>query len=161
MNHLNKTSSRIMEFICQDLKDYKKIDNTNGSLMPVVVEVIGQVKSTGTGRLISMAHYGEQNGDLMRDPEIIFIEGEDINGNKTYFPVEFRNDYVGIHQELIIIRDQEIKGQRPTLQRDVTIFANTWLRNIKQQQNLKIKIKQVENFEKLTSENTQIFPEII
>lgn len=97
----------------------------------------------------------------IRDPEIIFIEGEDINGNKTYFPVEFRNDYVGIHQELIIIRDQEIKGQRSTLQKDVTMFANTWLKNIKNQQNLKIKLKKVEDFEKLTSENNQIFPEII
>lgn len=40
MKHLNKTSSRILQFICQDLKEYKKIDNSNGNFMPLMVEVI-------------------------------------------------------------------------------------------------------------------------
>ena len=37
---------------------------------PLSVEDIGQ--STDGHRLIAIAHYGEQRGDLMRDPEMIF-----------------------------------------------------------------------------------------
>jgi hypothetical protein len=38
--------------------------------MPLSVEVIGQ--SAEGNRLIAICHYGEQNGDLMRDPEMVF-----------------------------------------------------------------------------------------
>ena len=37
---------------------------------PLSMEDIGQ--STGGHRLIAISHYGEQQGDLMRDPEMIF-----------------------------------------------------------------------------------------
>ncbi|MFO0776513.1 MAG: hypothetical protein U0223_02775, partial [Nitrospira sp.] len=38
--------------------------------MPLSIEEIG---SSGDGhRLVSLCHYGEQNGDLMRDPDIVF-----------------------------------------------------------------------------------------
>ena len=43
-----------------------------------------------------MAHYGEQNGDLMRDPEMCFelglVQGAHLN------PFYFRNDYIGLEQ---------------------------------------------------------------
>jgi hypothetical protein len=38
--------------------------------MRLVIEHIGHGPSGG--ELVSVAHYGEQNGDLMRDPEIVF-----------------------------------------------------------------------------------------
>ena len=38
--------------------------------MPLSVEDIGQ--SADANRLISICHYGEQNGDLMRDPDMVF-----------------------------------------------------------------------------------------
>lgn len=38
--------------------------------MPLSIEAIGT--SADGNRLISICHYGEQNGDLMRDPEMIF-----------------------------------------------------------------------------------------
>ena len=40
---------------------------TVNGYMPLSVEDIGQ--STDGNRLIAISHYGEQNGDLMRDPE--------------------------------------------------------------------------------------------
>ena len=38
--------------------------------MPVVVEKVGRLP--GYGEIISIAHYEEQNGDLMADPEMEF-----------------------------------------------------------------------------------------
>ena len=43
---------------------------TANGYMPLSVEDIGQ--STDGHRLIAISHYGEQQGDLMRDPEMIF-----------------------------------------------------------------------------------------
>lgn len=43
---------------------------TVNGYMPLSVEDIGQ--STDGHRLIAISHYGEQQGDLMRDPEMIF-----------------------------------------------------------------------------------------
>ena len=48
---------------------YAKIKNSE-CYMPVVVELVGDIK--GYGKVISIAHYGEQNGDLMADPEMTF-----------------------------------------------------------------------------------------
>ena len=62
-------------------------------IAPVVVEKVGNLK--GYGEIISIAHYGEQNGDLMADPEMTFtiVVGE-------YYPISFRNDYLGRYQEV-------------------------------------------------------------
>ncbi len=47
-----------------------------------------------------VTHYGEQNGDLMADPDMTFWKTE----TGDYFPASFRNDYMGISKESIIIK---------------------------------------------------------
>ena len=44
--------------------------NNNPAFMPVVIEKVGRLP--GYGEVISIAHYGEQSGDLMADPEMEF-----------------------------------------------------------------------------------------
>ncbi len=69
---------------------------TVSGFMPLSVEDIGQ---SGDGnRLISICHYGEQNGDLMRDPEMVF-EVHAWPDSSTAEPLSFRNDYMGLLQE--------------------------------------------------------------
>jgi len=55
--------------------------------MRLVIEHVG----TGPrgGELVSVARYGEQNGDLMRDPEIVF----EVAAGK-WQPVSIQQDYV-------------------------------------------------------------------
>jgi len=102
-----------------------KISN-NPSFMPLSIELLNLVpwvkrgsSDIVDGDTISVCHYGELNGDLMRDPEMIF---ERVAG--AWVPTYFRNDYVGVEQ------------LRPTekQKRDMADFANTWMENIKQQQ---------------------------
>ena len=45
-----------------------KIDNTDGVYMPVHIEIIDRTENYTH---ISLAHYGQQNGDAMRDHELI------------------------------------------------------------------------------------------
>lgn len=99
--------------------------------MPLLVEEIG---SSGDGyRLVSLCHYGEQNGDLMRDPDIVFLFHNGPDGPAAE-PVSFRNDYLGIVQE--VYRYDEA-GRRthvlPTLKQDLTEFAESWFANLKDQ----------------------------
>jgi hypothetical protein len=103
-----------------------RIDNTEGAYMPVVVEWIGENR-------LSVAHYGEQNGDAMRDPDMVFWRSP--LGN--WYPVSYRNDYAGIDREAVLEWDdgkpvryysKEQAGQ--------AAFAGLWMNNIKQQQSL-------------------------
>ena len=55
----------------------------NAPYMRLVVEVVGQ-------GAVSVAHYFKQNGDAMRDPEIVF--------NARWLPVEITQDPVGIYR---------------------------------------------------------------
>ncbi|MBS0155837.1 MAG: hypothetical protein JSS38_14670 [Nitrospira sp.] len=104
---------------------------TVSGYMPLSVEEIG---SSGDGhRLVSLCHYGEQNGDLMRDPDIVFLF-HNVPDGAAAEPVSFRNDYLGIVQE--VYRYDEA-GKRthvlPTLKQDLTEFAESWFANLKDQ----------------------------
>lgn len=65
--------------------------------MPLSVEEIG-VSQDGY-RLVSLCQYGEQNGDLMRDCDLVFMV-IDLPDGAAAEPVSFRNDYLGIVQNV-------------------------------------------------------------
>jgi hypothetical protein len=99
--------------------------------MPLSVEEIGS--SEGGHRLVSLCQYGEQNGDLMRDPDMVFLF-HNLPDGPAAEPVSFRNDYLGISQE--VYRYDEA-GTRthvfPTLKQDLKEFAKTWFATLKDQ----------------------------
>ncbi|MBS0156332.1 MAG: hypothetical protein JSS38_17230 [Nitrospira sp.] len=104
---------------------------TVSGYMPLSVEEIG---SSGDGhRLVSLCHYGEQNGDLMRDPDIVFLFHNFPDGMAAE-PVLFRNDYLGIVQD--VYRYDET-GRRthvvPSLKQELKEFAKSWFANLKNQ----------------------------
>ncbi len=104
---------------------------TVSGYMPLSVEEIG---SSGDGhRLVSLCHYGEQNGDLMRDPDIVFLF-HNLPDGMAAEPVSFRNDYLGIVQD--VYRYDET-GRRthvvPSLKQELKEFAESWFANLKDQ----------------------------
>jgi len=104
---------------------------TVSGYMPLSVEEIG---SSGDGhRLVSLCHYGEQNGDLMRDPDIVFLF-HNVPDGVVAEPVSFRNDYLGIVQE--VYRYDEM-GRRTyvvsSLKQNLNEFAESWFANLKDQ----------------------------
>lgn len=110
---------------------YVKIDNSNGSFMPIVAE---EIYSSSKFKIYSIAHYYNEGGDLLTDPEMCFIYFIDQN---AYLACYFKQDGVlAIEQESILVENGEITGIRTKLQAEHTEFANMWLRNIKNQQNL-------------------------
>ena len=77
--------------------------------MPLSIEDIGP--SAEGHRLISLCHYGEQNGDLMRDPDMVF-QILDLGDGSIAEPISFRNDYMGLYQE---VYRSMTKAKPPTL----------------------------------------------
>lgn len=124
MYEINQKSTAVMEKLIAELDDgYLKLDNAPDVFMPVVVEQTGDI--TGFEAVYSIGHYGEQNGDLMADPEMTF-------GLKEYrfYPLSFRNDYVGVVQEVLG------KELNLPLQRRLAGFADLWFSNIIKQQGI-------------------------
>jgi hypothetical protein len=132
---LGKEASRILGYIwslADESGGTLKLDEAPGIYMPLSVEII-------TPSQISLCHYGEMNGDLMRDPEMCFFK----NMSGEFFPTYFRNDYLGVERtcafpdepgyEAHCYNDRQRKEQRSQ-----AAFAETWLRNIVEQQNLQL-----------------------
>ncbi|NGZ95307.1 MAG: hypothetical protein CV089_04085 [Nitrospira sp. WS110] len=101
------------------------------SYMSLSIEDIGM--SPDGHRLVSLCQYGEQNGDLMRDPDIVFLF-HTVPGDEAAEPVSFRNDYLGISQE--VYRYDET-GRRthvvPSLKQELKEFARAWFATLRDQ----------------------------
>ena len=103
---------------------------TVSGYMPLSVEEIG---TSGDGhRLVSLCQYGEQNGDLMRDPDIVFLF-HNVPDGAAAEPVSFRNDYLGIMQD---VYRYDGTGRRthvvPSLKQELKEFAEGARREGKQ-----------------------------
>ena len=103
---------------------YLRIDNL--PYMELVIEAVHEPGPMGLPAL-SVAHYGEQNGDLMRDPEMCF-ELKDNELSAFYY----RNDYVGVEQRSRnLVRAQYVCLEQ--LHRQHERFARTWDNNLRLQ----------------------------
>ena len=67
----------------------------NAPYMKLVIEAVDESGPMGFPAL-SVAHYGEQNGDLMRDPEMCFELA--LGGEARLDPFYWRNDYAGAEE---------------------------------------------------------------
>jgi hypothetical protein len=106
---------------------YLRIENA--PYMALVVEATGESGPMGLP-VLSVAHYGEQNGDLMRDPEMCF----EIGSSEEPFldPFYFRNDYLGVEQwSRNLVRGQYVA--LTTLHEQHKRFAIEWDNNLRLQ----------------------------
>ena len=124
MKAINKKAQKVLETLIASMQDgYAKIDNTDGAFMPVIVEAIGD-------DCFSVAHYYEQDGDLIPDPEMVFLKGAD----GKFYPGSFQSGF-GL-QESVIFEDGKPSGIRQRMQSEQATFAGKWLANIKMQQGI-------------------------
>lgn len=134
MRTINKKSAAIFQRIIKEGKGETafKIKNSN-SFMPLVVEKIGENIDI-VGRAVdvySFAHYYEQNGDLVPDPEMTFAVSR--KDPLSIWPMSFYNAYY--YEEGIFCKNGHwlISTKK---QKDEAVFAGQWLENIKYQQNI-------------------------
>lgn len=106
---------------------YIKIENP--PYMPLVIETVDEFGPLGLPA-ISVCHYGEQNGDAMRDPEMCFELGH--AGGAHLIPYSWRNAYVAVEQvSRAIVNDHYAALLQ--LQEQHEKFARTWDNNLRLQ----------------------------
>lgn len=132
MRPINKKATAVMDRLTAGItreNSHIRIDNNkpDSAIMAVVVEWVGDCKLGGT---YSIAHYYEQNGDLMVDPEMTFLKAAD----GRYYPMSIKMDGLGVYREGIVWEDGEPRYLNKREQRDEAIFAGMWMQNIKWQQ---------------------------
>jgi len=130
MKAVNKQAAKVLDKLVEGVNgSVKKVDNRPGDFMAVSIE---RLWDSDHFACFAVAHYYEQNGDLMADPSMEFIR--DKAGN--YYPTFYRQDNLGLSQESVIFDGYQIKGYRPAWQKDQAVFAGLWMKNIKMQQGI-------------------------
>jgi len=130
VKNINKAATAVMNKLVEGLSmtnSHKKINNSS-AFMPVTIERIGDISGN---RCFSVAHYYEQNGDLMRDPEVTFVQIDD-----RFVPLTFTQDNLGIYRESVVYESGVFKGYYPKEQSSLTSFSNMWMKNIGCQQGI-------------------------
>lgn len=94
---------------------------TADGYMPLSVESLGYIAHGG--HVYSMTHYGEQNGDLMADPDMMIA----VNFERgTVEPLTYQNDYLGKYEEVYL----DDGRYSPSLRTDLDAFLWFWIKNI-------------------------------
>jgi len=88
----------------------------SSGLMPLNVDKL-------TYDTIALAHNGKQNGDVMADPDMEVRIYPDL---KMAEALTFRNDYMGIYQEVY----PEPGKYYPKLKKELNEFLNNWLKTM-------------------------------
>jgi hypothetical protein len=99
---------------------------------PYLALVIASMNESGPRGLpaISVAHYGELNGDAVRDPEMCFEV--DFAGGVNLDPFYFRHDYVAIEEWSRFIAEGRYTCDTE-LHRQHRDFARLWCKNLRAQ----------------------------
>jgi len=112
--------------------------------MPLSVEIIDDNIETpfGLAKLVSIAHYYKQNGDMMCDPEMVFLVVDNRKGETDYggiyiYPQMYQQDSLGVFEESMVIKNRTLTACKHHWQDGHCGFANLWLKNILQQGFLK------------------------
>ena len=112
------------------LTRYLRLENP--PFMRLVIEVIGGPYPSGAYE-VSVAHYAEQNGDAMRDPEITFLVAPSAEGT-IWTPLTFENSYLGAYQMVAEVNSEGlIEVKHSQAMNDLRDFANQWDINLKEQ----------------------------
>jgi hypothetical protein len=104
----------------------------NEPWMRLVIEVLPERGPDGH-IVVCVAHYGEQNSDAMRDPEMLFEVVVREGRQPEFWPFYFRNDYAAVEQWSRRRDEAGNLHSLPKRTRDLDQFARTWDRNLRDQ----------------------------
>ena len=133
MKPLPKTAGTVLDRLTDGLNppwekgSSRRVDTAPDVYMAVSVERIRD-------KTYSVAHYYKQQGDLIPDPEMTFLKDDEGN----WYPLTIQhappfNRYIVLVE---LDENETVTGFRPRAYKDASIFARTWMKNIKTQQDL-------------------------
>ena len=117
-------------FDAVDASEEKALKFKADGYMDLCIEALGYNDHEGRP-VYSVAHYGEQNGDLMRDPDVTM--GVDREAG-TVEPLTYQNDYIGRYWEVYKdFVDGKPTKYYPAMKKDLAAMVTAWAKNIKAQ----------------------------
>lgn len=82
-----------------------------------------------SGCVLAISHTFEQNGDLMKDPEIVFFRAAESH----WHALDCTQHPLGLYTECATLNEGKIETFRPRSMRSVTGLANLWMKNLRHQ----------------------------
>ena len=127
MRKVNQKATKILEKLTAGLGvgEGRKIDNTDGTYMAVHVDRLSK-------DFYSVAHYYEQNGDLMADPDVVYWKDDE----GAWRPTEYTQHGLGLRRQVLWVEDGKASKWNRYWFNDLCVFTGTWMANIKSQQGL-------------------------
>jgi hypothetical protein len=116
------------------LEQFTHVQLRTEGFMPLTIEKLEHERGPHGGVLVSVMHTHEQNGDLMRDPDVVFEVVGDV-----WSPLSYRQDSLGLLQEAVYVEDGKAMV-RPKLLADISKFCRLWDRNLRDQGFLKAEL---------------------
>ena len=107
------------------IREHQHFELTSEGWMDLIVESWYE----GKYLYVSVAHYGRQNGDAMRDPEIVYLVNMALG---RVIPSMYQNDYIGSYQESAFVKEDTLYVKRAIV-KDLKSFTRTWVQNLKAQ----------------------------
>ena len=132
MRAINQKAKAVFQKMTEGMTEvcsHRKFDNSEDTFMPAVVECINKCD---WGLIFSVAHYYEQMGDLVADPEMTFLQGNDGN----IYPLSFQQGGYVYQESVLFGEDGNPARINKRMQKDHAVFAGDWFRNIRSQQGL-------------------------
>lgn len=125
---VNGVAKKVLEELVEGLEvgDSKKFDRGLG-YMAVHVECL---QKSGLGVHYSLAHYYEQNGDLVPDPDVVLVRRAD----GSWAPISFQNSIA--YRVALTFHDDGTIEVDEREQRELTRFVNGWMKNVSEQQGI-------------------------
>ena len=152
MKSLNKQATKIFTQIITGLTsigDNAKIGKDESAFMAVCVDLLDVPAVLDwppqSSAVIALAHYYKQYGDMCCDPDMTFLSYQPTDrGPLEVFPMTFQQALPPRFDVGIEISGRKILLRR-NVQADITRFANFWMSNIAQQQDLSAYVKGANN----------------
>jgi hypothetical protein len=121
---------KIIDGVTSDAAKY--IGEKGQAFMQVIVEKI--YHENIYGKVYAVGHYYIQNGDRMSDPEMTFLVN-DADGR--VYPLSFEmHGTLARYEESALFENGKYEGKYKKRNNDHKNFANGWMENIADQQNL-------------------------
>ena len=124
MRPISQTASKVLDALTAGLEvgDARTIGEKDGAFMQVHVNRLSE-------NTFSVAHYFVQNGDMVPDPDMVFLHQDG-----KWFPVSFQS-WSGYQQpSLVLDPSEKIVSWYPRNYRESASFTTMWMTNIKRQQ---------------------------
>jgi len=123
-------AAAVLDELTRDLAvgEHRKIDR-GGGFMAVVVE---HLEEREIGSIYSVSHYFESNGDLVADPDVVFLRRPE-----GWVPISYQDSLA--YRVVARVREDGRVEVDDRGQRELVRFANMWLRNVATQQNVLVK----------------------